>query len=622
MGDHRVNSISTETARAAVIRHLLHDIEALDRMLDQDMIERDIIRIGAEQEFCLVDENWRPSDQYAPILEAIDDEHFTTELARYNLEINLDPLPLKGDCFSEYEKTLRQFLSKAEEMAARHQNKVVLTGILPTISKNQLGLDYMTPHTRYYALNDMMKALRGGDFELNIRGVDELSIRHDSVLFEACNTSFQMHLQITPDDFVSSYNWAQAIAGPVLGVCSNSPLLLGRELWSETRIALFQQSIDTRNSSYALKDQQARVTFGTEWAMGSIADIFRNDIARFRILLAKDIQHDALDDLENGRVPKLEALSLHNSTIYRWNRPCYGVGGGKAHLRIENRYIPSGPTIIDEVANFAFWVGLMKGRPERFDNLPAVMDFRDAKSNFIKAARTGKESVMRWDGERISVRDLVINKLLPIAYKGLESCGVNPNDINRYLSIIGERAATNTGSQWIVRNYRTLKDNHKRDDALLMLCKSMHEFQKSDLPVHAWSEVNPELETHEASHNVEHIMNTALFSVLETDLAELATSVMRWKNIHHLPVENTNGDLCGLLTWTHMKRFQERGGQTENVPVSSIMTKDVITVRPDTEISKAIQLMKRNEIGCVPVVHDRHLVGIITIEDVLPYDHD
>jgi hypothetical protein len=418
MGEHKVNTKIDEQLRSTFIKHLVDDIEALEIMIEKGMIEDNIIRIGAEQEFCLLNENWRPAINSLDVLERVNDDHFTTELARYNLEINLDPFKLEKDCFSKVEEQLTNLLDKAKTEADKLYTNTLLTGILPTISKSQLRFDYMTPNPRYWALNDMMKAERGGDFELHLTGVDELAVRHDSVLFEACNTSFQIHLQIEPDDFVSSYNWAQAISGPVLGICCNSPLLLGRELWSETRIALFQQSIDTRNSSYALKDKQARVSFGEDWAQGTIADIYKNNIASFDIIITKEIEKSSLDVLNEGGIPKLPALNLHNGTVYQWNRACYGVGGGKPHFRIENRYIPSGPTVVDEMANFAFWVGLMKGRPERYDDLPKVMDFREAKANFIKAARTGKESEMSWKGESWSVRDLVIKELIPIARAG------------------------------------------------------------------------------------------------------------------------------------------------------------------------------------------------------------
>ena len=255
MGNQVVSTAKDQSIRTSFIQHLLNDVKCLELMLEKGMIESGISRIGAEQEFCLISKNYRPQNNADEILKDINDPHFTNELALYNLEINLDPLILKGDCLEEMEKHLRTFLDKASTIAAKREAYVLLTGILPTISKTELSFEYMTPKPRYTALNDMMRGARGTDFNLHIKGVDELSLTHDSVLMEACNTSFQMHLQVDPDDFISSYNWAQAISGPVLGVCTNSPLLLGRELWNETRIALFQQSIDTRESTYALKDQ-------------------------------------------------------------------------------------------------------------------------------------------------------------------------------------------------------------------------------------------------------------------------------------------------------------------------------------------------------------------------------
>lgn len=619
MGDHNVDSISSNKLRSSFIHHLLNDIEALELMLEKDLFETGITRIGSEQEFCLVTKNWRPSKVAEDILAAINDPHFTTELARYNLEINLDPFELVGNCFTKVETQLRELLNKAERVSHQHENEIILTGILPTISKHELNLNYMTDSPRYAELNKMMRELRGSDFELYLRGVDELSVKHDSVLFEACNTSFQMHLQIEPDEFSSSYNWSQAIAGPILGVCANSPLLLGRELWSETRIALFQQSIDTRNSSYALRDQKARVTFGDSWGKGSIADIFKNDIAEFKILLAKEIHSDSLQELEDGKIPKLSALQLHNSTIYRWNRPCYGVGGNKPHLRIENRYIPAGPTVIDEMANFALWVGTMKGRPSFFDDMSSQMDFRDAKANFIKAARTGKESVLNWVNGPISVRDLITKELLPLAYNGLNSVGVDKEDSERLLNIIEQRAVSFTGAQWKIRNYRRLRSITKQDKALGALTKTIHKNQNSNKPVHEWPDIENDPETYKTARNVGHIMSTQLFTVNENDLSKLATQIMKWKKVHHVPVENNAGEFCGLLTWTHMKKFMDDKNHNPKSLVHEIMVNNVTTVSPETELEDAISIMKDNGFGCLPVIQEDNLVGIVTIPDIIPF---
>ncbi len=621
MGEHNVHSSIDQKNKAGFIKHLLDDIKALEIMLEQNLIEDDIVRIGAEQEFCLVDRNWRPANNAMEMLKTINDSHFTTELAKFNLEINLDPLELKKDCFSQVENEINRLLNKAKEAGIDSETKILLTGILPTISKRHLELEYMTPNPRYSALNAILRLQRGTDFELHIRGVDELSIHHDSVLFEACNTSFQMHLQVPPQDFISSYNWAQAISGPILGICTNSPLLFGRELWSETRIALFRQSLDIRSASHALKDRRARVSFSDHWAYGSVAQIFKNDIAEHKVVISRDIAVNSLSELKKGNIPKLQALNLHNGTVYRWNRPCYGVGGGKPHVRIENRYIPSGPTVLDEIANFAFWAGVMVGRPTKFDNMPACMDFRDVKANFIKAARMGKDTILQWMGNSISVQDLIIKELLPIAHSGLEKANVDKEDRKRLLSVIESRAKGITPSVWNIKNYRLLRKNMKIDSALRALTKTMYENQQHGSPIHEWPMLEKLPKTSEDATLVGHIMSTQLFTVGEHDLATLATNIMKWKNIHHVPVESKVGTLCGLLTWTHATKIQNLKTNGDERTVSDIMKKEVITISPKSSIKEAIRIMKKNEIGCLPVVQKEDLVGIITIKDVIEFDN-
>lgn len=283
MGVQKMSIARDPETRKLFLKHLLHDVEAIDQMLQNNQIETGINRIGAEQEFCLVDKYFKPSLNALEILEKVDDEHFTPELARYNLEINLDPLELRGDCFSRMQSQLRDLLNKAEDAANSLNEKIILTGILPTIDFRAVQMEYMTPKPRYEALADIVSELRGDDFELNITGVDELILRHNNILFEACNTSFQCHYQVEPEKFTDMYNWAQMLSGPVLSVACNSPLLIGKQLWSETRIPLFQQSIDTRGKGYHLREREQRVTFGNRW-IKNVSDVYRNDIARHTLL--------------------------------------------------------------------------------------------------------------------------------------------------------------------------------------------------------------------------------------------------------------------------------------------------------------------------------------------------
>ncbi|MEO0340035.1 MAG: hypothetical protein AAF242_12570, partial [Bacteroidota bacterium] len=275
MGDLAVKSISNRQVRNTFLKHLLKDVEILDHMLRDDWFEKAPIRIGAEQELAITNLDFSPSCRSIDILEASDDPHLTSEIAQFNLELNLDPFELKGDCFSQMKLQLDQLLSDLYQLAQKHDQQVVLTGILPTINRNHLDQKYMMPYERYKLLSDLFRKWRGSDFEIHIQGRDELIAKLDSVLFEACNTSFQLHLQIPADQFVQKYNWAQQIAGPVLSIMCNSPLLLGRALWQETRIALFRQSLDTRTAFNHLRDKQARVFFGTHWLQNSVSMLFK-----------------------------------------------------------------------------------------------------------------------------------------------------------------------------------------------------------------------------------------------------------------------------------------------------------------------------------------------------------
>ena len=365
MGDQQITPLSGQT-RTEFLRHLIGDIEALEYMIENGVIESGITRIGAEQEFCLVQKDLRPAMTGPEILAQTSEPQFTSELAQWNLEINLDPQDTGPGCLQRMAAQLNDLLNLANTRAQQFDSDVVLTGILPTIRKSDVDFKYMTPNPRYRVLDNILKELRGEDFSLYIEGVDEINLKHSSILFEACNTSFQAHLQIDPDEFADKYNWAQVLAGPILAGCVNSPVLLGKELWSETRIALFRQSIEIRHAGNYIRDKQPRVAFGYDWLKSSAVEIFKNDVAFYKLIISSELdKEDSLELLAKGEIPELRAMNLHNGTLYKWNRACYGVGGnGKPHLRIENRYLPSGPTPHDAMANATLWIGLMEAMPE------------------------------------------------------------------------------------------------------------------------------------------------------------------------------------------------------------------------------------------------------------------
>ncbi|MCT4629336.1 CBS domain-containing protein [Winogradskyella sp.] len=613
MGRLDIRQLKSPKEKALYIHHLIKDLETLDIMLKEDLIEKEPIRIGAEQEFCVTTNQFFPNNNNIEVLEAINDSHFTTEIGKYNLEINSDPLTLEGDCFSLLYQQLKELFKKAGKVAKTKDSKVVLTGILPTLRLKHIAENYLTDRSRYHVLNNSLKSSRREHFNIHIKGVDELNLIHDCVMLEACNTSFQMHLQIHPNEFVDKYNWAQAISGPVLSVCANSPILFGRELWAETRIAVFTQSIDTRRNSFIHKEKQSRVSFGADWEKGTVTDIFRDHISRFRSLLTSTEHDDSLEKLNKGEIPKLRALQLHNGTVYKWNRVCYGVGGGKPHLRIECRYIPAGPTLTDEIANMVFWVGLMLGQPEYYKNIHDKMDFKDIKKNFFKAARYGMETQFRWNNELLSAKDLILNEFIPIAREGLKKANISTKDITKYLTIIKKRVLSNNGSQWMVNNYRNLQKTKTNFEALQNITAYMYKHQLEEKTVDEWDIFNPDDNLKiDVSRIVKHNMNTKILLVNQSDSLELVSSIMKWKNIHHLPVINNKKELTGLLTWTDLIKL---GNKDLHLCVKDVMTKDLITTSQETPLKEAKSLMELNNINCLPVVRNKELLGILTSSD-------
>lgn len=623
MGVHDVNRLENAADMRRFTRHIMQDMRALEFMLDEDMFETDVQRIGAEQELFLIDRNFQPASLAEEVLALSDDDRLVNELTRFNLEINLDPIVFDGSCFSQLESKLNELLDYVRSLTEQVDTDIVLAGILPTIHAWDLRIENMSPKERYYKLNDTIMSLKGGMAQYNIRGVDELFFQHDNIMVEGCNTSFQIHLQVTPDTFAHYYNIAQLASAPLLAAAANSPVLFGKRLWRETRIALFQQAVDTRSSNLYLRDMSPRVHFGTEWVNESVKEVFQEDIARFRVIMTTE-HEDPFEVLDNGGVPKLHALQLHNSTVYRWNRACYGISGDKPHLRIENRLLPSGPTVVDEVANTAFWTGLVEGLARQVDDLRPLMDFDDAKSNFIGAARRGLASEIDWiDGRRYSASELIQGQLLDIARQGLQARGVDDADIERYLGIIDERVASKlTGAQWQLSSLAAMKKkgDSSRAERLDALVSCMVKNQTEGDPGHLWplAEIKPRSFNTIHGTRVEHFMTTDLFTVGEDELIEFVAVLMNWQHIRHVLVEDAKHSLVGLVTHRSILKSltnQPDGAETEDNPVSTIMVRNPISVSPETATIDAIRMMREKNIGALPVVLDGHLVGIITETD-------
>jgi len=622
MGEHQVSGYSEKRSQA-FMKALLNDLRALAFMLDQGRLENDVARIGAEQEMFLVDEELRPAPISLEVLEKAGEPRLTTEIARFNLEANTTPRILSGSCFQQMEAELLELITKTRANAAALGADVLLTGILPTLQPSDLTLDNLTPMPRYRELDQAVIRLRGGPLSIHIKGLDELQLTHDNIMMESCNTSFQVHFQTRPDEFVSHYNAAQAITAPLLAVAVNSPLLFGHRLWQETRVALFQHSTDARSRPQLLRSHPTRVSFGDSWLEHSVIALFHDQISRFRPIMFSEAEEDPFLVLARGEAPLLSALRMHNGTVWRWNRACYGVADDVAHLRIENRALPSGPTIVDEVANAAFFAGLMLALPQEYGDVAQRMSFDDAKSNFFRAARHGLDAQFNWlNGQNYGASTLIKNHLLPLARAGLTVAGVSKTDVDKYLGIIEERARSRqTGARWIVKSFAAMTDGPK-EARRRRLAAAILQRQKEEKPVHLWpiEKTAGQADWENGYRTIGQFMSTDLFTVQPGDLVDLAASVMDWRHIRHVPVEDGEGRLVGLVTHRAMLRLLSgsvRAKKSGPITVREMMVTNPVTVSPTTPTLEAIEIMRRRRIGCLPVVDDGQLVGIVTSYDFL-----
>ncbi|MFP4207676.1 MAG: HPP family protein [Wenzhouxiangella sp.] len=624
MGEQNVQRSGDENLRRAFMKALLDEVRALEDMHACGMFEGGVRRIGAEQEMFLVDQANRPALSAMQVLDQTNDPRFTHELGLFNLEANLSPLELGGDCLRKLEQEADEVVGLAREAAARVGSRIALVGILPTLTKDHLSLDAMVPMARYFALNEALLKLRGSNFQISIKGIDQLSLNHDNLMLEACNTSFQVHFQVDADEFARLYNIAQVVTGPLLAACVNSPILLGKRLWHESRIAVFEHSIDARSQAHAARGHKPRVHFGDQWVEESVIEIFKEDIARFRVILTTEFEDDPIGMVARGEVPKLNALRLHNGTVYRWNRACYGISAnGKPHLRIENRVIPSGPTVLDEVANSAFFFGMMAKLSRSVSDIRDHFNFSDVKANFMAAAREGLRAQQIWfDESQMTAQELILDILLPAAREGLTEAGIDADDIDRYLGVVQARVERRrTGSRWQLESLERMRGLASPHECLRALTGSMIKQQEAGKPIAEWAlaEFCPNQDWRDSYRTVGQFMATDLFTVRPDDIVDFAASLMDWRYVRHVPVEDDSGQLLGLVSQRQLLRLVARGSRgPEPVTVRDIMHADPLSISPETTTVQAIRMMRDKRLSCLPVVDpEGKLIGLVTEHDLV-----
>jgi gamma-glutamyl:cysteine ligase YbdK (ATP-grasp superfamily) len=489
MGKDVEATVFTREDRQRFRQKVRRCLDTFARMLAESRFDFERPMAGLEIELNLVDEVGDPAMKNAEVLDAIADPAFQTELGQFNIEINLPPQQLSTGGLVEFENDVRASLNAAEDKATGLGSHIVMIGILPTLQQRHMSLETLSTNPRYALLNEQIFAARGEDLEIAISGEERLVTTADTIAPESACTSVQFHLQVAPDTFAKYWNASQAIAGVQIAIGANSPFLWGKQLWDETRIALFEQATDTRPDELKAQGVRPRVWFGERW-ITSIFDLFEENVRYFSALLPLCEQEDPVAVLERGDTPELGELRLHNGTIYRWNRPIYDVVRGRPHLRVENRVLPAGPTVVDVMANGALYFGLVRALVDEDRPIWTQMSFSAAEENFHCAAKDGIDAKLFWPGlGEVPATELVLRRLLPMAHRGLAAWGVEPQDRDRLLDIVEQRCLSGrNGASWQATVVRELEaERHlSREDALREMTRRYAEHMHTNEPVHTW----------------------------------------------------------------------------------------------------------------------------------------
>jgi gamma-glutamyl:cysteine ligase YbdK (ATP-grasp superfamily) len=465
-------------------------LDVFGRMLNESKFDFERPLTGMEIEFNLVDAQQEPSMRNEEVLDAIASEVFQAELGQFNIEINVRPSTLAGSAAEQLEGELRDSLNEADRRAQAIGAHIVMIGILPTLTPAHLTSAAITANPRYELINEQIFAARGEDLHIAIDGPERLDMHADTIAPEAACTSVQLHLQVSPQDYAATWNAAQCLAGVQLALGANSPFLFGKELWRETRIALFEQATDTRPQELKAQGVRPRVWFGERW-ITSVFDHFEENVSYFPALLPVCEDEDPVAVLGRGDVPRLGELRMHNGTIYRWNRPVYDVYRGRPHLRVENRVLPAGPSVVDVFANAALYYGLLRVLAAQDRPVWSQISFAAAEDNFRQAARHGINAQVYWPRTgTVPVTELVLRKLLPLARQGLDEWGVDGAISDRLLGVIERRCLTHrNGAEWQVETFHRIDEQRQpldRRDSLREMLRRYVENMHSNEPVDSW----------------------------------------------------------------------------------------------------------------------------------------
>ena len=456
-------------------RHLQDEMQLLSRWFDEREFSEAPLRGGFEMEAWLVDPYLHPAPVNEQFLKRCANPLIVPELARFNIELNGEPRVLQDHALARLQQELEQTITRCRDVTDEMGLHLLMIGILPTVRDEDLTLKNMSLMTRFKALNEQVLRMRKGrPLHLAIQGCEHLRTSHFDVMLESAATSFQIHLQVGLSQSVRYYNSASVLSAPMVAMAANSPYLFGRDLWDETRIPLFEQSVSLRGYPHAPCSDLRRVSFGSDYLHESLFEPFNENLECFPVLLPARLEDDP---------DPMAYVRLHNGTIWRWNRPLIGYdSNGQPHLRIEHRVVPSGPSVVDSMANAAVFYGLIHELANQSPPPESCLSFTQVRDNFYKSARLGLRASIPWlHGRTVPLTTLWCDELLPQARRGLETLAVNRDDLNDMLGIIEARIRTGRNGTGWQREY-VARYGHD----MVKLTAAYLDNQKSGLPVHEW----------------------------------------------------------------------------------------------------------------------------------------
>ena len=472
MGSEISHRVFTKEDFIAFEKALFHEHEYVKGLFAKGSeIFSNKYRIGYELEVCILDSDNLPNPINKEILDDIHSPLFTNELAKYDLEINGNVFELNGDAPLKLDEDMLSLWDEGQASAKKFNAELGLFGVLPSLKLKHFNKTlFQSDMHRYTLVSQRMRELRHEPVKILFQGEDEVSLEKDDVMLEALGTSLQIHLQIPFDESVAYYHAALLASVVLLGFSANSPLVLGKRAWHESRIAIFEQSVDTRNKERREHGDEKRVHFAHGY-INSWMDLFEQNNA-FKIIFA---------DVKELPVSELHHFSLHNGTIWRWIRPILDRDkDGKHTLRLELRALPSGPTLIDTQVNIWFFIGLIEGFVKSKIDLQKI-PFETLKDDFYSVAKTGLNTKFHEpkDTKKVSLKEWILNDGLSLTKIGLDSFGIA--DADEYLNIIKERTSNGqNGASWQLEHFKKFNN----------IPKLMEDYMKNseqNIPVHKWS---------------------------------------------------------------------------------------------------------------------------------------